>query len=74
MNGADYKLNYHRQIRTSDGKILGWETIDPPRSLYTKDFDEFVAHCRQYNYHFNPENNLSYDSADALANYTDAAI
>jgi len=73
MNGPGYKISYNRQTLTSTGGKITWEEAPAGSSLSTHDFNEYVEHCAEWGYHFNPETNQFLDFDDAASNFVDAA-
>lgn len=73
MNESVYRLSYVRQVLSSTGGNLGWVTLNPSPSLNTTDWDEYTTHCANYNYMFNPENNVLMDFSSQGNNFVDAS-
>ncbi|MGQ1785792.1 T9SS type A sorting domain-containing protein [Saccharicrinis sp. GN24d3] len=72
MNGPGFGLNYSSQVLTSTGGKVSWAESPAGSSISTDDFNAYVAHCANWGYHFNPENNQFYDFGTANANFVDA--
>ncbi|MFY0607655.1 MAG: Ig-like domain-containing protein [Cyclobacteriaceae bacterium] len=68
MQGPGFKLNYSSQVLTSKGAKVDWADSPAGSSISTDDFDEYVAHCANWGYHFNPEYNFMVEP-DMAAEY-----
>ncbi|WP_298369285.1 right-handed parallel beta-helix repeat-containing protein [uncultured Lutibacter sp.] len=73
MSDSDFKLSYVRQILSSTGGNQGYVTLNPSPSLETTDWNEFTTHCANYNYHFNPENNVFLNLSEENSNFANVA-
>ncbi|MDV7187991.1 T9SS type A sorting domain-containing protein [Lutibacter sp. TH_r2] len=73
MSDSDFKLSYVRQQLSSTGGNLGYVTLNPSPSLETTDWDAYTTHCANYNYHFNPENNVFINPTEQNSNFADVA-
>ncbi|WP_299547344.1 T9SS type A sorting domain-containing protein [Seonamhaeicola sp.] len=72
MNESIYRLSYVRQILSPTGGNLGWVSLNPSPSLQTTDWNEYTSHCSNYNYKFNPQNNILLDFNNQGDNFIDA--
>ncbi|WP_044207904.1 T9SS type A sorting domain-containing protein [Flammeovirga sp. OC4] len=72
MTGTGYKLSYVRQKLSATGGNLGWVGLDNSPSMETEDFDEYTAHVAQYDYNFNPQNNVHFGFSEGKNNFTNA--
>ncbi|MGC6430615.1 MAG: right-handed parallel beta-helix repeat-containing protein, partial [Jejuia sp.] len=73
INQSVYRLSYVRQVLSPTGGNLGWVSLNPSPSLNTQDWDQYTAHCANYNYKFNPQNNVLLDFSSQSNNFVDAA-
>lgn len=73
VNQSLYRLGYTRQTLSPTGGNLGWHAVNPNPTLDSRDFDEYTSHCANYNYKFNPENNVLIDFSSQENNFADAA-
>lgn len=71
MTESNFRLSYVRQILTSTGGNKGYVSLNPSPSLETTDFDAYTTHCANYNYHFNPENNVFINPIKENSNFAD---
>ena len=67
------RLLYSRQVLSTTGGNLGWVGLDPNPTLETTDYNQFITHCANYGFHFNPENNVQLGFSTQNSNFVDAS-
>ncbi|GAA4237640.1 hypothetical protein GCM10022291_25020 [Postechiella marina] len=72
MTNSKFVLSYGRQKLSATGGNQGWVNLNPSPSLETTNFNEFITHCSNYGFQFNPENNVLIDFSSQDNNFTDA--
>lgn len=73
MTGPNFSLSYVSQVLTATGGFVSWVTLNPSPSFSTTDFSTYTTTMANYDYNFNPQNNLQFVEQDAATHFADAA-
>jgi hypothetical protein len=70
---SKFNYNYAKQNITNKGETISGVKVANAPVLTTDDFQAFIDHIKQHDYHFNPEHNYILEPSSESAYFADAA-